>query len=281
MKTVNLKQNTPEWEEFRRSMLGASDIAIIMTGSESDKYKLYQRKISGEKGYVTPAMQRGHDLEPDARSFYELTSGKDFPAEVGVHEEYDWLMASLDGFNRENGEILEIKCPLEVPDTAQNAKDWEKYYWQIQAQLCVSGCDTCNLLIFSPEKQTWCVIERNDSDILKILKEGEKFYKYIRNQEDYPVPIEERFDNEWAETMDRYIKALIEEKEAGGRVVLEKEKLIKLSGNKSCRGNGATLAREEVLGAVDYSKIPQLQGVDLKVYRKPSFVRWTVRLDRN
>lgn len=80
MKVLELNQNTPEWEEFRRAHIGASDApAICGIDPNRNQYKVWKEKVLGEKCYETSAMRLGKELEPKARlmaqEFYEM----DFP----------------------------------------------------------------------------------------------------------------------------------------------------------------------------------------------------------
>src|SRR5277367_1721436 len=98
MKFHNLEQNTPEWLEFRRTHIGASDAPIIMLGN---KEALLKKKIEGKESFKTKAMQRGHDLEPMGRMMFEEGRGAEFPPAVITHDVLQWMSASLDGICQE------------------------------------------------------------------------------------------------------------------------------------------------------------------------------------
>jgi hypothetical protein len=76
-------QGSPEWQSLRVGRIGGSRIVDLLTegrnGAESltrRKYKneLIRERLTGKKleTYKTPAMQRGIDLEPLARSWFEV-----------------------------------------------------------------------------------------------------------------------------------------------------------------------------------------------------------------
>lgn len=278
MRIVELEQNTPEWEEFRRTRIGASDVPTIMDGSDNDRFDLYVRKTSGSKLFVNRAMERGHELEPDARAWYETVTGYEFPKLTACHDDHDWLMASLDGYSEPTQEVLEIKCPMDIPDEAIRAPNYNRYWWQVQAQMGVSGARNAALVLYSPEKQVVQPIQRDDAAIERLIESGKQFMKYLKEEEEYPIPFEERLDTDWFDAAQELKEIREKKKEIEEKEAIVKEALIYLSGEKSCRGNGVSVSREVRRGRVDYTKIPQLKDVDLEVYRKPTSVCCVVRV---
>ena len=55
-----------------------------------------------------------------------------------------------------------------------------------------------------------------------------------------------------------------------------KQRLIDMSGGKSCRGSGVQVSRYIRKGTVDYGAIPELQGLDLEEYRKKPIEAWRI-----
>ena len=96
MKILNLEQNTTEWLEFRRSKIGASDVAKLMTGSKRAINNLFLEKKGGERERApTSAMRHGHQTEPLARAWTNDFFNTDFEPIVVQHSEIDYLIASL------------------------------------------------------------------------------------------------------------------------------------------------------------------------------------------
>jgi hypothetical protein len=72
-------------------------------------------------------------------------------------------------------------------------------------------------------------------------------------------------------------KSLMEQiKELEQKEEQVRKELISLSGKSNTRGAGISLCQVERKGNVDYSKIPQLKGLDLEIYRKPSCTSWRI-----
>lgn len=113
-------QNSPEWFECRRGVPTASNFATIMAkgrgGGESVTRRKYLYKLAGEiltgevqEGFSNAHMERGHEMEPDARNMYALMTDAQ-PQLVGFVRN-DLKGASPDSLIGDNG-LLEIKTKL-------------------------------------------------------------------------------------------------------------------------------------------------------------------------
>ena len=157
MKIANqLPQNSAEWLKWRVSGLGASDAPTVMGVSPfTTRFELYLEKTGlADRPDFHPnaikAMARGTMMEPEARACYEKKVGVKFEANVNViHEKYDFIRASLDGYNAEHNRIVEIKCPGKI-DLAEAAKGRvpKKYLPQVQLQLLVTGAVACDYFTY-------------------------------------------------------------------------------------------------------------------------------------
>lgn len=159
-KIIEVKQNTKEWRVWRDKGLGASDAPIVMGVSPwITRFQLWGYKTGllerpEPNVYQAKAMQRGHDLEPQARKIFEDKYAKgSFPATSFEHATYPYLRASLDGYNKESNTNLEIKCPGKVDHAlAVSGKVPEKYIPQTQMQMIVSGANTTQYFSWDGEK---------------------------------------------------------------------------------------------------------------------------------
>jgi len=105
-----LHQNTPEWHRWRMQGIGASDAPVIM-GETAFKTRrtLWSIKTGRmQEASAGPAARRGRALERFARRAYERRTGIQVEPLCLVHQEFDWMRASLDGlsFDDVNGELL-------------------------------------------------------------------------------------------------------------------------------------------------------------------------------
>jgi putative phage-type endonuclease len=140
---AELTQNTPEWLEFRRKKIGASDAPIILEVSPwKTPYQLWLEKTSGSLPPSTVRQKRGLELEELARQVFEKKTGMIMFPKVVLHPSLDWMMASLDGIDIDGQAIVEIKCPGQTDhDVAKTGKVPEKYIPQLQHQLAVTGVE--------------------------------------------------------------------------------------------------------------------------------------------
>ncbi len=124
----DVEQNTKEWLELKAGIPGASSFAKIVTttGDPSTQRSAYLHQLAGEKllgtkepePYVSWSMQRGMELEQEAREAYEFIVGepvrqvgfvfKDEARRVGCSPDG---LAGLENPITKKPAGLEIKCP--------------------------------------------------------------------------------------------------------------------------------------------------------------------------
>ncbi len=273
---IQLTQGSPEWLQFRKTKVTATDACIIMGANHrKTKTQLYYEKISDDPPKPpTARMQRGKDLEPIARELFTLKTGIEaFPAVVVK----DWTMASLDGISQ-NNEIVEIKCPGDADHSiALKGKVPDHYYPQLQHQMHVCGIDKMYYFSFDGMDGVTIEVLRNPLYVEKMLIEEIRFYNCLVNKTP-PEPSEkdyiERNDSQWEQCAQRWrvvsssLKDLEKEEEE-----LRKQ-LIFLSGETNTKGSGIFLSQVLRKGNVDYTKIPELKNVDLEKYRKGTINSW-------
>ena len=180
MRVIECEQGTPEWLEARLGCPSASSYAKLITSAgkssaQSDAYinQLVAEKITGDSTFfqITDPMQRGMDLEPDARTAYEMESGN-LVDQVGFLK-HDTLEAgaSPDGLIGENGG-LEIKCPM--PHThveyLRAGKLPTKYFQQVQGCLWISGRDWWDFMSYHPKMEPLIVRVYRDEVFIKALE---------------------------------------------------------------------------------------------------------------
>ena len=162
-----IEQGSPEWMSLRIGKIGGSRVADVLTegrgGAESltkRKYKneLIRERLTGRKldTYKTPAMQRGIDLEPMARAWYEVKYNT-FVDQVAIvlHPFIDGGQCSPDGIVEATNSLIEIKIPNpenHLDNLLTGGKQLEQYYDQVQWQLaCMPEKEFCDLVSYDPE----------------------------------------------------------------------------------------------------------------------------------
>lgn len=158
-----MEQRTDEWFRARAGRFTASRMADLMARTKSGPAAsrgnllatLAVERITGQcvETYQNAAMQRGTDLEPEARAAYEAHIGA-LVEECGliVCPEFDYVAASPDGLCGADG-MLELKCPqamakhLEALRTGAHALE---YRWQVQTQLWCAGRQWVDVVSYDP-----------------------------------------------------------------------------------------------------------------------------------
>lgn len=156
-------QRTPDWFAMRAGKFTGSRFADLMAVTKSGPATsranliatLAVERITGTcvETYSNGAMQRGTELEPDARSAYETHAG-DLVDEVAFvqHPSLPFVGVSPDGLVGSDG-LVEIKCPsamakhLSALRTGDHAKE---YRWQLQGQLWVTGRSWIDAVSYDP-----------------------------------------------------------------------------------------------------------------------------------
>lgn len=152
-----MQQGSQAWLDWRAKGIGGSDAPIIVMGKTKyrTKHELWMEKTGKAKRDKGPswAAQRGINLEPKARARYELLNSIECPPETLEHPDYPHFRVSLDGWNKEHGIVLEIKCPgRDDHATAKAGQVPEHYQWQLEMQLWVSGGKLAHYFSYYEEK---------------------------------------------------------------------------------------------------------------------------------
>lgn len=180
-KSIPQVQGSPEWLEWRKTRIGASDaVAIAGMGFQTIgqllDYKLGLRPPEPEN----EAMKRGKDMEAEARRCAEEMLDMEFWPLVVVHPEQDWRFCSLDGITMRKDAILEIKCPGAKDHTvALNDMVPVKYIPQLQHIMSVTGHE--EIFYFSYRDGSGKIIrhQRDENYISKLLESETQFYSLL------------------------------------------------------------------------------------------------------
>jgi len=287
-------QGTDEWLEWRKTGIGASDMAAVMGVSPfKTPYQLWEEMLNirmpeGE----SPPMKHGKREEAVARSRLEdLLDTQLFPV-CGTSDKYPWMLASFDGVSM-NGKIgAEIKNPFrfkiedDVPKThvAAMAGEIPEYYKiQMQQQYCVGGLERhyyFSRVKGAPQEEVLIPVERDDELIAKIIEAGEQFMECVKTRT--PPPLLDRDDkpmddcSEWCECAE-LLKEAKHQIEINQNIVKRvNKKLIELAEDHNAKGAGIKLTRYYRKGTVDYSSVPELKEVDLEKYRRPETLNYRI-----
>lgn len=176
-----MEQGTQEWRDERCGRFTASRMADLLATTKSGPSasrknyiaELVIERLTGEpqdNGFVSKDMQRGIELEPEARTTYEFEMDAEV-SEVGfvVHPELDYTGASPDGLVSSDGAV-EIKCPRSAThiETVRTRKVPNQYFSQMQWVMACTGRLWCDYVSYDPRikdpRLTLCVIRVNRDD---------------------------------------------------------------------------------------------------------------------
>jgi len=283
MKLINLEQGSPEWLEFRRMGIGASDAPSIMGVGFKTAEQLLDDKLSGKEQIVNVAMQRGKDLEEPARQAFMQATGLSVAPAVVVSDDLSWQFASLDGMDMMQEFFVEIKCPgYKDHATAMVGMIPAKYYPQLQHQFSVTGMKKGYYYSFDGKNGALVEIERDDKYIEELLERERKFFERMMNF-DSPKITDKDFvmldDAEWDEVCIEYRKVKDELQDLQDKEKKLKERLISIASERNIRSCGVKLMKVLRKGNICYDKIPQLVGVDLDQYRSKPIEYWNLTID--
>lgn len=286
MKMIDLEQGSEEWLCLRSTKITATDVAAICRVSEySTARKKWMEKLGLLEKEENAFMTRGKELEPVARDYFNQKYNSNFQPCVGVSEEYPWLMASFDGI--ENKNVLEIKCTsLKKIHQAAHGVISLDYILQLYTQMIVCNAEIGCLFFFHEDLCYEVWTHSNSEDFLDwketILIESKKFYDInlidLREPNLQEKDEIEREDEEWQRRLNRYLNAKKARELAEEIEDMEKSRLCELAAPEcTTKGFGYSVKKTIRKGKVDYSKIPELEEVNLDPYRKESTIFWNVR----
>lgn len=276
---IALEQNTEEWLEFRKTKIGSSDAPIIMGESPwKTPQQLWEEKMGlKQSSYENAAMQRGKQLEAQARKAFELETGLVVWPNVLIHPEHEFIIASLDGITMDGQAAVEIKCPGEkTHQIALNSEIPKHYQIQMQHQLAVTGLKEMFYYSYDGQNGITLKVQRDDALIETLLEKEQEFFRCM--QESTPLETERsdlpwlKFAEEWKD-IQRRKKSLKEQEE------ICRASLIELTDNGPAKGGGIRVTQYSRKGRIAYDKILLLEEMDLEPYRQETVQAWKITVE--
>lgn len=295
---INLHQNTPEWLDFRRNKIGASDCPIIMGVSPFlTPLALWEQKLglrsSQEK---TAAMIRGSDLESEALNLFNRQGGYKLAPKVLLSTTHSWMMASFDGIEVSDETIeifnhpkviyaVEIKCPGKKDhEKAMSGLIPDKYFPQLQHQMLVAGLSGMWYFSYNEESSNSIYIQADKKYQEKMLEKEIEFYRCMKEfipptmtDRDYV----KRCDPQFMGLCEQYKEAKRQLKECQEREKFLRDALILESGECNSIAEGLKLTKSVRRGSINYAIIPELRELDLDMYRSDHVVSWRITTGEN
>lgn len=157
----DVEQGSPEWFALRRGKATSSRFSDVMAKGQGKTRTSYLEELAFERytGKSAPSdfksywMDRGNEVESQARAMYSLQTGKLVEQIAFIELDHD-IGASTDGLIQDGHGLSEFKCPKHTThlryllDPSKLAKE---YYCQTQGELLVSGRDYVDLVSYHPD----------------------------------------------------------------------------------------------------------------------------------
>lgn len=285
-KQIDLVQGTKAWLAWRKSGIGASDVAALFGKSpyKTERDLWFEKAGLGEpddedRSYI---FQKGHEIEAELRNMFAdhcKIEIKPTCFENGI------FLCSLDGYNKDLG-ILEAKyVGRDAMAKIVQGELPEHHRIQVQAQLYGSESDKAYYGAKAPETKGGHVVEvgRDEKLIKQIVEAGERFWSSIgKGQVPALSPQDTLFITDPAQ------KALFERlcdlKAKKDQLESEYEEVDKavraLATHPKVRCLGVSITEVERAGSVDYLRIPEVKALAeeyIESFRKKSSKYKTIR----
>lgn len=190
---IDAPQRSEQWFAARAGKVTASRASDFLAKTKSGYstsrknylVQLVAERLTGqaqEDGYVSPAMIRGLELEPQAFATYEATTGN-MPHRVGflAHDDLP-IGSSPDGVIGDFDGVLELKVPNPATHLGYLKTQTlpAEYLPQVSHHLLVSGATYCDFMSYGPTfpdpLQVFLVrVWRSDVDLVAYEKELRTF----------------------------------------------------------------------------------------------------------
>ncbi len=179
---MNIKQRSKEWYDLRRTKICSSDAGVILGANRwKTPYDLLMEKLGiKEEDPISPAMQRGIDLEDQAlECFFQKTGIFTLPQCI-IPPENDFMMSSLDGMSLDGQKIVECKCPGKTAhEQAKKGKIPSYNYPQLQHHLAVTNLPMIYYFSYDGENGVVIEVERNDTYIKHMIEKEKEFFQAL------------------------------------------------------------------------------------------------------
>lgn len=182
-------QDSPKWLEWRESGVGGSEVSIIMGALPfkwNDVLELWKLKTKMKESdfVMNEAMQKGKDLEPEARERYMSVTKTKVKPTCFERTDFPFFRVSLDGITSDYKHIVEIKCPgLSKWKDAKMGRVAEYYYPQMQYQMLCSGATTCHYWVYRQEEGGVLInVPRNEDYIDELVRRCKIFWEGVENK---------------------------------------------------------------------------------------------------
>ena len=186
MITHEVEQGSPEWYAARAGKATASNFSKLLSplGKPSTQWQAYQYKLLAEwltgrpeDSYKSAWMERGHEVEDEARAWYAFDKNVDVEVVGFIEMDNNLVGCSPDGL-LPGGGGLEIKCPTPGVHVEYLLKGvlTNTYIPQVQGSMYVTGRSWWDFVSYVPDIDPLCIrVARDDVYHQKLDIQIQKF----------------------------------------------------------------------------------------------------------
>jgi len=321
MQVVVIEQGTDEWLALKNGVpgdpnsgtLGSSEAGAIRGVSEyypktSDEllklkadYVLPLNQRTVKQVVFNPAMRKGQELEPKVRAYHERLRGESVMPLVARHDDFSFILASLDGINLSGSFIGEYKVSRKTYEMVKQKIVPPQYYAQVQHQLGVSGAQVCDFIAYNPDNKSFAHMEiiPDKGYILELFLDEAVFWQALVDYKTKLLAEPQKLSSssivpiEWQTLENEYIRlqSELDDLEFMSSPLSLRQKEIQNAlerlmpdGAKRFSGNYINITKTERQGSVDLEKLSADLSIPTDVidkYRKPSSSSTKLTLIKN
>lgn len=177
---VDCIQGTEEWAQCRLGIPTSSEFSKIITPAKGEyssqatgyMHKLIAESLTGKEatGFMSEWMERGKEMEAEARNWYEIDHGDVRQVGFVYRDERKDTGCSPDGLMEDRG--LEIKCvsPGIMVGYMLDGGMVREYIPQVQGSMYVTGLLRWDFLVYHPDFKPILITVERDKEYLSKLE---------------------------------------------------------------------------------------------------------------
>lgn len=281
MTLIDLEQGSPEWLEWRKGRVCASEIAAIMDCCPYQTgYELWERKTG--RAAATKAhrgMALGHAAEVEVRAWLNEHTKREYRPVCVESDSDPRFAASLDAWCEDG--IAEIKLVnAQIAADLARGEPIPRHHWlQMQWQMYVTGFKSCLYVYRNADLTTVRNVVADEAIQAVMGREALKFLSCVENDAAWEKTERDVYELQAGEDLEyEYLCALEILDDQKQVVEALKHKLASTMRHRTERGTRLKLSTVERRGAVDYDAmlkyLAERHGIDesdldTEAWRKP------------
>jgi putative phage-type endonuclease len=262
MRVIELKQNTPEWHSWRLDGIGGSDAPVIEGSSPYSTPRqlaiIKRDRIVSEDSENEFIFAKGHRTESLVRKNFAELTGIVMEPLCAVHDKFDHIRTSMDGFDKVKYGVLEAKLvgKAVLEEAREDGKVPRHHFVQLQHNMEVAGVDLGQWYGHNGSDNGILIeVKRDPKFISEQLQKEHDFWGMIKEGKLPPLTDRDELIPEDLALLNEIYEAKVLMDNAKEYFESLKAKLDSY-GHPKLRGAGIVAYKAGKNGSIDYKKIP-------------------------